>query len=192
MGVLKNSKPFKEDNVKAFDEIYHQYSDAVYRNVSKIVRQPVLAEEILQDVFFALWENWDQIDIDNSVGGWLMVVSQNKAISCIRKMVREKVIAQAEIPEIIDEQDETSEDLEIKLNLLYNAIEQLPPRRKEVFTLCKLEGKSYQEASEMMGISVYTVKEHLIAATKVLKEYIQVHGAKNAAWLLYILTHLGK
>ncbi|WP_026630104.1 RNA polymerase sigma factor [Dyadobacter alkalitolerans] len=192
MGVLKNSKPLKEDNVKAFDEIYHQYSDAVYRNISKIVRQPVLAEEILQDVFFALWESWDQIDIDNSVGGWLMVVSHNKAISCIRKMVRDRVIAQEHVPEVVDDQDESSDGFEAKLNLLYNAIEQLPPRRKEVFRLCKLEGKSYQQASEMMGISVYTVKEHLIAATKVLKEYIQMHGAKNAAWLLYILTHFNK
>ena len=79
---------------------------------------------------------------------------------------------------------EDEEDTESKISMLYAAIAQLPPKRKNVFTLCRLEGKSYQEASDILGISIYTVKEHLIAASKAIKSYVMVQPPKNAVWLL--------
>jgi RNA polymerase sigma factor (sigma-70 family) len=183
----KTIDSLREGDIKAFDNIYYQYSDAVYKNIFKIVRHKETAEEILQDVFAGLWENRVRIDSENSLGGWLMVVSHNKAISSLRKKVKDKVFVDVPLPSEIAEHNENQDDLEGKLELLYAAIEQLPPKRKSVFTLCRLEGKSYQEASEILGISQYTVKEHLMAASKTIKAFVLTHTAKNAGWLLTFL-----
>ncbi|WP_159467295.1 sigma-70 family RNA polymerase sigma factor [Dyadobacter sp. 3J3] len=105
----------------------------------------------------------------------------------MRKKVREKLVLDVELPLEIEDFKENEGDTEVKLNLLYAAIEQLPPKRKNVFTLCRLEGKSYQEAADILGISIYTVKEHLMAASKTIKSYVADHMPKNAAWLLYFV-----
>lgn len=55
------------------------------------------------------------------------------------------------------------------LALLRQTIDMLPPQRKKVFTLFKIEGKSYKEIREEMGISDPTVNEHIRKATLFLK-----------------------
>ncbi|UZJ63980.1 sigma-70 family RNA polymerase sigma factor [Sphingobacterium sp. KU25419] len=52
---------------------------------------------------------------------------------------------------------------------LYSLIDSLPAQRKKVFMLCKLEGKSYNEVSAMLGISVAAVNDHITKANKFLK-----------------------
>ena len=58
------------------------------------------------------------------------------------------------------------------MQLLLKAIDQLSPQRKLVFTCCKLEGKSYEEASQELGISVATVNSHMTQSLRAVREYI--------------------
>jgi RNA polymerase sigma-70 factor (ECF subfamily) len=56
--------------------------------------------------------------------------------------------------------------------LLNKAIENLPPQRKEVFYLCKMEGKSYLEVSRRLGISASTINDHIVKANRAVREFI--------------------
>jgi RNA polymerase sigma factor (sigma-70 family) len=62
------------------------------------------------------------------------------------------------------------------------AISQLPPQQKLVFTLCKLDGKSHEEVSKMLDISTSTVNNHIVTATKKLRQIIL--GNPSAATIL--------
>ena len=57
--------------------------------------------------------------------------------------------------------------------LLQNAINKLPPQRQQVFRLCKLEGKSYKEVSELLGISLSTISDHIVKATKSIRNDLE-------------------
>ena len=57
--------------------------------------------------------------------------------------------------------------------LLENAISKLPPQRQQVFRLCKLEGKSYRDVSELLGISLSTISDHIVKATKSIRNYLE-------------------
>jgi RNA polymerase sigma factor (sigma-70 family) len=57
--------------------------------------------------------------------------------------------------------------------LLQEAIEQLPPQRKLIFKLCKIEGKSYDEVAAQMGISAGTINDHIVKGTKSVREYLR-------------------
>ena len=57
-------------------------------------------------------------------------------------------------------------------DLLEQAIDQLSPQRKEVFTLCRIEGRSYQEAADLLGISSSTVSNHLVKANSSVRQFL--------------------
>jgi RNA polymerase sigma-70 factor (family 1) len=183
------------DNLGAFDDLYHKYHNAVFANIFKLVKQQAAAEDLLQDVFVALWENRKKMDGDKSVGGWLFVVSHNKAIKFLNKAVREKILALEDSALTIEEASGNEfRDLEYQSYLINKAIDNLPPKKREVFTLCKLEGKTYEEAARAAGISPHTVKEYVSAASKFVKAYSLQHYALNTpislSILVTILNHL--
>jgi RNA polymerase sigma-70 factor (ECF subfamily) len=56
--------------------------------------------------------------------------------------------------------------------ILYNAIELLPPKRKLIFRLCKVEGKTYAQVSLQLGISLSTISDHIVKANFFIKTQI--------------------
>ena len=76
----------------AFEALYHRYKQPVFANIRKMVPDPDAAEDLLQEVFIALWENRQAIDPAKGAGGWLFVVSYNKAASYLKKKLREAAI----------------------------------------------------------------------------------------------------
>ena len=187
LGVL-----LSKDDVGAFDSLYYKYYRAVFANIFKLVRQQEAAEDLLQEVFATLWEKRRSLDDQGSVGGWLFVVSYNKAMSFLQKSVREKMLPLEEHaldrPESSDPTQPNA--IDYQFNLLHAAIESLPPAKKQVFILCKLEGKTYEQAAREAGISPHTVKEYLSAASKIVKAYSLRHYALHAHLPLSVLVAL--
>ena len=60
--------------------------------------------------------------------------------------------------------------------IAYAAVNQLPPRRKEVFKMCKFDGKTYVQTATDLGISRNAVKDHIVKASKFIKGYFLKHA----------------
>src|SRR5690606_17930644 len=134
--------------------LYLKYHQAIYKNIIKLTRDQEAAKDILQDVFFKLWENRHKISLEQSLSGWLFVVSYNQSISYLRKSLREstvqnKILSQSALQDIYD-QPPLVED---QYRLMYMAIENLSPQKRKVLELCKIEGMSYEEAAKTLNIS---------------------------------------
>lgn len=176
-------------DIAAFNALYYKYYKAVFSNVFKLVQQQQAAEDIMQEVFASLWTHRDRIDQERTVGGWLFVVSYNKALQFLHRSVREKVRLHGEftmeIAEIIEDDPET---VEYQYRLINEAIENLSPQKKRVFILCKLEGKTYEEAALALGISRHTVKEYVSASLQFIKDYSLSRHTFNAPLTLSLLV----
>lgn len=168
-----------EGDTKSFDLIYKTYVQAVYANALKITRNKVLAEDIVQEVFIALWEKRTTIDATRSVGNWLFVVCYNKAVNLLRKQLHEAAALNG-LPQPVTEPG-GSAVIEMQWQLLEQAIASLSPQKRRVFELCKLQGKSYEETAKAMQLSKHTVKEYLSAAVVCIKEHIQLHPESSVA-----------
>lgn len=161
-----------------FDRLYHTYHQAVYANICKMVSHPACAEDILQEVFMALWENRQQLDPEK-VAGWLFVVSYNKAATYLKRKLKEATVLVADDTALAgnlphtDAHDETL--FRLRLSAVEEAINHLPARKKEVFRLCRFEGKSHDEVAEELGISVFSVKDYLKQSTRFIRKYISHH-----------------
>jgi RNA polymerase sigma-70 factor (family 1) len=177
----------QQGDVTAFDELYWKYHEAVYRNVLKFTKDAVVAEDILQEVFTKLWEKRKDIDPSQSVAGWLFVISFNLSVNHTRKVLKEHTL-QKQMLTIVPEEDTAVADLhqyEEQYQLLERAIDQLSPQKKKIVTLCKLEGKTYEEAATELKISRHTVKEHLSAAMVNLNDYMRKNAARAGFTVLW-------
>ena len=161
----------------AFARLYELYSRPLYLNLLKLLKTEQLAEEILQGIFFTVWEKRETITINHSIKGYLFRIAENKVHDFFRKLKRDRKL----YDHLLEMSCGEYEDVEIKIlhseetALLNKAIENLSPQRKEVFYLCKMEGKSYLEVSRRLGISASTINDHIVKANRAVRDYILAH-----------------
>lgn len=190
-GEIELLKQLANGSTIAFDALYRKYQQTIYANIYKIIKQQEMAEEMLQDVFVALWNNRSKINSQQTIAGWLIVVSYNKSINFLNERVKEKLLFQGEIPtEIPDVMEVEHSIIEKQISIINDAIQKLPLRKREVFTLCRLEGKTIAETAHVLGISVNTVKEHLQFATKFVKEHTLSNYAASTFFMCVIAALL--
>ena len=179
-------------NRQAFDAIYRQYFHAVYCNALKITREVSAAEDVLQEVFIALWQKKETIETERSVGSWLFVVCYNKSVNILKKKLRES-LAHQQMQQVTEDSSEETIYYNLQWEMLEEAMAQLSPQKRKVFELCKLQGKSYEETATTLHLSKHTVKEYLSAAVSFVKEYVHQHPQSSVAvttGLVFIVTVL--
>ncbi|HEY6504479.1 MAG TPA: RNA polymerase sigma-70 factor [Chitinophagaceae bacterium] len=162
----------------AFEKIYRLYSPGLYGKLLKLLKSEPQTEEILQDVFLKIWEYRSSIDPDKSFRAFLFKIAENKVYDFFRKAARHKEF-EKELIALSTSNYRLLEELmddEEKSVLLENAIKTLPAQRQEVFRLCKLERKSYKEVGELLDISVSTISDHIVKATKSIRTYFERSG----------------
>ncbi len=166
---------FKNGDSKAFEQLYVLYSKRIYQNLLKLVKSEDLAEELLQDIFVRLWEKRATIDIAVSFRSYLFRVMENRVHDFFRKVKTDRTLHD-HIIRIASEQYTHIEEAVSRneaRDILSRALDILPPRRREIFRLCKLEGKSYEEVGRLLQISPSTISDHLVKATKTIREFFE-------------------
>lgn len=170
-----------------FDQLYSMYSERLFVNLLKLVKHPETAEEILQDIFIVVWEKRNTIDIHTSIRAYLFRIGENKVYDFFRKVRRDKVLY-AHVKAAASEQyTHIEESLLFRENeqLLQAAVASLPPTRRQVFELCKLQGQTYEQVSNLLGISTSTVNDHIVKATRSIRQYFYSHNDSAGALLLF-------
>ncbi|WP_461531959.1 RNA polymerase sigma factor [Sinomicrobium sp.] len=168
----------KKGDERAFDKLYHTYKGQLYGNLLKIVKSEEIAEELLQKVFIKVWQKRGDIDPKKNVEAYLFRIAGNMAIDFFRKVANDRKLEAELIATSTANYTHIEEGLfhrETTESLSY-AIERLPPKRRKIFELVKLEGKTYEEVSNMLNISTSTVNDHIVKATRTVKEYLIFKG----------------
>lgn len=164
----------KSGEEKAFDYFYDRYSLPIYRKLLKLVKVDQVAEEILQGLFIRLWEKRRLIDTERPIKYYLHQIAQNMVMDFYRSLAREQRLQlelKYKFPEISRDAEETLIYKQTN-ELLEEAVSMLPNQQQAVFRLCKLEGKTYDEVGEILGISTSTINSHIVKATKKVKLHL--------------------
>lgn len=180
---------------EAFCFIYDRYSLPIYRKLLKMLKVEFVAEEILQNVFIRIWEKRYLIDPDKGLKPYLYQVAQNLVYDFYRNLAREEKL-QSEVRRSTAEMSETTDEqyyFKETNQLLEKAIDRLPDQQRLVFRLCKQEGRSYDEVSELLGISTSTINGHIVKATKKVKTFMfQTHHASFSLLLPALIVYIEK
>ncbi|MBN9381845.1 MAG: sigma-70 family RNA polymerase sigma factor [Chitinophagaceae bacterium] len=168
---------------KAFTRIVDLYWNKVYSHALAYVRSSQRAQEITQDIFLHVWVKRNKLNSIINFDSYLFILGRNRIISAMRKKLEEP---SCEIPlnvvgEILppDLQFQTKETWEF----LLKGIEELPPVRKIVFKMSRLDGWNNEKIGSELNISNNTVKDHITLAIKQLRQYVRTHPEHFAVLL---------
>lgn len=164
----------REGSTEAFTQLYNQFSEPLYYNILSLVKDELIAEELLQDIFVRIWRKRESLQIEKNLAGYLFMVSRNRVYDFFKSLDREQELYRKIRTIATEEYSHIEEAIFSKENedLLQKAIDTLPPKRKQAFQLCKIEGYSYKEASELMGISISTLKDHMAKSREAIREFL--------------------
>lgn len=174
----------------AFDTIYEQYCKRLYGFVIRYVKQDTDAEEIVQEVFIKIWENRRKIDVFSSFESFIFTISYNSTISLLRKRVHEKkYLEHLKFSQEFDLTPELTDEIHFKeLNeKIQNLLGELTPRQREIFLLSREEGLTHGQIAKKLGISVHTVKNHIVTVLSLLKSNVDTTLIINALFVCLFL-----
>ncbi len=149
-------------------EAWHNHEGELRGFLVQQVRDPALAEDLLQDVFLkALEEGSRFCQIDNP-RAWLFRVTRNRLID-YRRTRKDHVEIPEQLPDIVEPVDAVA----TMAQCLPRALEELPPEDAQAVRLCDLEGMTQAEYARLQGLSLAGAKSRIQRARKRLKRHLQ-------------------
>lgn len=163
----------KEGDAQAFTALYRKYAPQLYTSILRMVADEETAKEMLQDIFSRIWDKKENLNMEPNFAGYLVRSAQHLVYHFHKKLIRDKQLQDSFKKAIQVNYAPIEEALQHKEAeaLLQKALTTLTPQQKKVFQLVKIDGYSYKEAAEFLGISSGTVKEYLVSANKVIRLY---------------------
>jgi RNA polymerase sigma-70 factor (ECF subfamily) len=177
----------------AFACIYQRYHVGIYHYVLRFVKLPDLAEDLVHDVFIKVWEVRERINPDLSFGGYLYRIARNHVYKTIQqisadKVLRERILKELNREELNREAGSPPQDWRQSQEyerLFGLALSRLPSQRRNVFRLCREEGKTYEETAAILGISRNAVKKHMVLSMRSIHDFMVRNG--DVAIILLLL-----
>lgn len=159
----------RQNEQKALEELFRRYYYPLCEFAFHFVRSFDLTEEVVSDVFIKIWRSRHQTEITR-LKSYLYAATRNQALNLLRKEGRERDSLDDLGEELLPlsrypDQELLYKEFETRIDALINT---LPPRRKLIFRLNRIEGFTYKEIAEMLSISVHTVQNQMVEAVKQL------------------------
>jgi|SRR5690606_21648900 RNA polymerase sigma-70 factor (ECF subfamily) len=158
------------DDECAFEVLYRRHWAQLFEKAYKRLKSREQAEEVVQDIFTALWHNRNQIEINHSFVVYIHSALKYQVIGIYRSNEKKEKHLN-----MIQEQNQYEYQVEEallyqELNAAVEAeVDRLPSKCKEAFNLSRKEHLSFKEIAEEMEISVNTVEKHIGKALRILR-----------------------
>ncbi len=166
-------KPLKEE----FLEIISNYQGILHKVNFIYFRNSTDREDNFQEILYQLWKSYPDLKNRESIGSWIYAVSINTSISRLKK--KSQIEYREELPESIDTNDYDEEmSKDNNLRMLLEAISNLNEIDKSILLLY-LEERSYDEISEVLGISKSNVGVRINRAKESLKKTLNLKENGN-------------
>lgn len=156
---------------QAYAFVYQEYYKKLIKYVYSLSLDYDLSEDIVQDVLMKLWETKEKLNIHTSLNAYLYKCAFNNFLNKSKSFKRRSILIENLKIEVISKSECCTDDLnEERLIYLQKAIENLPPKRKEIFILNKLKNYKYKEIAILRNISERTVESQIRQAMLTLKQ----------------------
>ena len=162
------------DSAVLFEEVFRIHFTSLHAYAASIIKEEAAAEEIVQNVFFKLWEQSEKIQINASVSAYLYKAVYN---DCLNYLRHNKVKAghyahvtgtHLEHGDVID--PAVLKELQQKIDA---ALNELPEQCRTIFQLSRLDDLRYRAIADQLGISVKTVENQVAKAVRLLRSKLR-------------------
>ena len=172
---------FQEADLSAYDEIVNRYKDQLFNFAYRFLSNSYEAQDVVQETFVRLYTKKHAYQRIAKFSTWLYTITGNLAKTELRKRKRRNItpISQMghedQLYEIEDlyANPEKDVDSNLKEALLQGAINQLPPRFKQVVILVDIQELSYEDVADIMHVPLGTIKSRLNRARRKLAKSLK-------------------
>ena len=169
-----------DGDARALEVLYDRYSRVVYSFALRIVGDPQIAEELLQEVFFRTWQQGGAFrENRGAFVTWLLSITHNMAIDEVRKRRRRPQKADSEEPEtVLAGVADTRQDVEDEVWIsslratIEGALTQLPAAQRDAIELAYFQGLTQREIAERLGEPLGTIKTRMRLGIQKLREQL--------------------
>jgi RNA polymerase sigma-70 factor, ECF subfamily len=182
---------FKQGSTDAMERIVEIYAPSVFTFGLKMCGQKQDAEDIAQETFLNAFRYLDRFRGETKLKNWLFKIA---ARACIRKRRKKKCAPDRELslesfirdgeevgidlPDLADDPSDQLLKAELRRHI-DEAIQELPPKYRIVFSLRDMQGFNTEETAEILGISIQSVKTRLHRARLFIREKISHHYGRG-------------
>lgn len=164
---------FTKGDLEAFEILFRQFQKEVFGWVLRIVRDPGVAEDLTVETFWRIYRARARFDPSRSFGAWARRIATNVSYDHL-KSARKEVEYLENWP-----QDRPPADPAIQQDTnrrIRQAFASLPPKFRVAAVLALVEGRSYEEMADSLGIPVGTVKSRVFRAVRLLRKKLKKLG----------------
>ena len=164
-------------NEEAFRGLFRRYAPSAMAVARRVVGQPYLAEEAVQEGFLALWRNPSAYkEMRGSVKAWLMATVHNRAVDLVRREESQRRRAEDAQPDedvvtLEDPADRVVDEIGLpeERKAVRAALEDLPPEQRQVIELMYFDGLSQTRVAERLSLPLGTVKSRTLLGMRKLR-----------------------
>ena len=178
-----NENPINKGDLSAFEVFYKMNFERLVKYARLYLAEVNVCEDIVQESFYQLWIKRKDIDPLKPLNAFIFTTVRNKCLNELKhRKIHDKFINFLLHDELVekfyqfdfcDASVDNSDSQKVFINIMHDAIEQLPPKRKNVFKLCKIEGLKNQEVAQIEGITIKGVEHHITKANKFIRDYLK-------------------
>ena len=172
---LLSIKELKDGDTFYFKQVFDQYHQKLYFFILNKTKSEYIAEEVVQMAFTKLWECRKTLSEEYAISTQLFRMATTILIDFLRKYGnKDAVTAPLDVANMengIDSTNEMMSGAELKKRIS-EAVNDMPPVRKQVFEMSREQGMTYREIAETLSVSSKTVETHISKALKQIKKHI--------------------
>lgn len=154
----------------ALEELFEKYYYRLCDFAFQYVRSVDLTEEVVSDVFLTIWQKRNELVSEGNFKAYLFTAVRNQALNYVKKEEQPLTPLDDSPLQAAGKQYRPDEQLLLKecTTRVEKLLNMLPPRRRRIFKLSRLEGFTYREIGQLLSISPRTVQNQMVEAVKQL------------------------
>jgi RNA polymerase sigma-70 factor (ECF subfamily) len=158
----------------AMHALFARHRTPICRWLLRFVGNETVAEDLLSDVFFDVWQQAGRFEGRSTVSTWLLSIARFKALSARRRRTHAELneVIEATVADSVDNAEVVLEKKH-QAEMLRGALTKLSPEHREIIDLVYYHEKSVDEAAEILGVPSATVKTRMFYARKKLAVQVQ-------------------
>jgi RNA polymerase sigma factor (sigma-70 family) len=165
----------------ALAELYDRYGRAAYGLALRVLRDPSLAEDAVQEAFLHVWRSADRFEPDRAkVGTWVLTFVHRRAVDLVRREERRRTEPADSAPVPSSPGADEDADRRSKREIVQGALRRLPPEQREAIELAYYGGYTQSQLAERLGEPLGTIKSRMFTGLQSLRGLLDEAGFEVA------------
>jgi RNA polymerase sigma-70 factor (ECF subfamily) len=167
----------------ALAELYDRFGRAAYGLALRIVRDPALAEDAVQEGFLAVWRSSARFVAERAKAStWILTLIHRRAVDLVRREQPRRAEPLDAAPQAAGDDTEDEAWLRLRRARVQEALRKLPDKQREALELAYFGGFTQSELADRLGEPLGTIKSRMFAGLATLRDLLAEDGLEKEQW----------